>query len=96
MDAARRRRWRADDLDAAVPVFAHLPLLVDVAGGGLSKRTGSLSIADLRERGIEAVAISALLARLGTSDPVEPVISLEALVASVDFGRMSCGGRSGR
>ncbi|NQW54587.1 MAG: glutamate--tRNA ligase [Rhodospirillales bacterium] len=75
-------------LDAAVPVFAHLPLLVDVAGGGLSKRTGSLSIADLRERGIEAVAISALLARLGTSDPVEPVISLEALVASVDFGRV--------
>ncbi len=75
-------------LDAPVPVFAHLPLLVDAAGGGLSKRTGSLSIADLRERGIEAVAISALLARIGTSDPVEPVVSLDALVASVDFGRV--------
>jgi len=75
-------------LDAPVPVFAHLPLLVDAAGGGLSKRTGSLSIGDLRERGIEAVAISALLARLGTADPVEPVASLDALVASVDFGRV--------
>ena len=38
-------------LDAAVPAFGHLPLLVDATGGGLSKRTGSLAVADLRERG---------------------------------------------
>jgi glutamyl-tRNA synthetase len=75
-------------LDAAVPAFAHLPLLLDAAGGGLSKRTGSLSIGDLRERGIEALAIDALLARLGTADAVEPVTSLDALVATVDFGRV--------
>ncbi|WIM14362.1 glutamate--tRNA ligase [Enhydrobacter sp.] len=75
-------------LDAAVPAFAHLPLLVDASGGGLSKRAGSLSIADLRERGIEALAIDALLARLGTADPVEPVASLDALVATVDFARV--------
>jgi glutamyl-tRNA synthetase len=75
-------------LGAAVPVFAHLPLLVDAAGGGLSKRAGALSIADLRERGIEALAIDALLARLGTADPVEPVTSLDALVATVDFARV--------
>ncbi len=75
-------------LGAAVPVFAHLPLLVDAAGGGLSKRTGSLSIADLRERGVEALAISALLARLGTADAVEPVASLDTLVASMDFARV--------
>lgn len=75
-------------LGGAVPVFAHLPLLVDAAGGGLSKRTGSLSIGDLRARGIEALAIDALLARLGTADPVEPVASLDALVATVDFARV--------
>ena len=75
-------------LGAAVPVFAHLPLLVDAAGGGLSKRTGSLSIADLRERGIEALAISALLARLGTADAVEPAASLDTLVTSMDFARV--------
>jgi glutamyl-tRNA synthetase len=75
-------------LGGSVPAFAHLPLLVDAAGGGLSKRTGSLSIADLRERGIEPLAISALLARLGTADPVEPVTSLAPLVASVDFARV--------
>src|SRR5258708_5657907 len=75
-------------LDAAVPVFAHLPLLVDATGGGLSKRTGSMAVADLRERGIEALAVCALLARLGTADPVEPVTSLDHLVATVDFARV--------
>jgi glutamyl-tRNA synthetase len=79
-------------LGGAIPAFAHLPLLVDAAGGGLSKRAGSLSVADLRQRGIEALAIDALLARLGTADPVEPVTSLDALVATVDFARV---GRSG-
>ena len=75
-------------LDGAVPVFGHLPLLVDAAGAGLSKRTGSLSIGDLRASGIEALAIDALLARIGTADPVEPVTSLDRLVATVDFARV--------
>jgi glutamyl-tRNA synthetase len=84
--AAQIQIFRA--LDAAVPAFAHLPLLLDAQGGGLSKRAGSLSIADLRARDIEALAIAALLARLGTADPVEPVTSLDALVATVDFSRV--------
>ena len=75
-------------LGGPVPAFAHLPLLVDATGGGLSKRTGSLLIADLRERGIEPLAIAALLARLGTADPVEPVTSLDPLIATVDFARV--------
>jgi len=75
-------------LGGPMPAFAHLPLLVDAAGGGLSKRTGSLSIADLRERGTEPLAITALLARLGTADPVEPVTSLEPLIDTVDFARV--------
>jgi glutamyl-tRNA synthetase len=75
-------------LGASVPLFAHLPLLVDASGGGLSKRAGSLSVGELRERGVEALAIAALLARLGTADPVEPVTSLDSLVATVDFARV--------
>lgn len=75
-------------LAGAVPVFAHLPLLVDAAGRGLSKRTGSRSIADLRASGIEALAIDALLARSGTADAVEPVMSLDTLIATVDFARV--------
>ena len=75
-------------LGAPIPAFAHLPLLVDAAGGGLSKRLGSLSLGELRERGIEALAVAGLLARIGTADPVEPIDSLDRLVATVDFGRV--------
>ena len=75
-------------LGGTVPVFGHLPLLVDAKGAGLSKRTGSLSIGDLRAGGIEARASAALRARIGTADAVEPVTSLDTLVATVDFARV--------
>jgi glutamyl-tRNA synthetase len=58
--------------------------------GKLSKRLGSLGCDAFRERGIEPEAIIALLARLGTSQPVEPIADRSALVASFDlasFGR---------
>jgi glutamyl-tRNA synthetase len=73
----------------ALPYFAHTALLVG-AEGKLSKRLGSLSGAALRERGIEPAALAALLARLGTSLPVEPISSRAVLVETFDlatFGR---------
>jgi glutamyl-tRNA synthetase len=75
-----------DALDAAPPVFAHEALLTG-AEGKLSKRLGSLGVDHFREAGIEPVAIVALLARLGTSDPIEPFVTTEPLVASFDFAR---------
>jgi glutamyl-tRNA synthetase len=84
--AAQIQIFRA--LGAALPAFAHYPLLVDAAGGGLSKRAGSLSVSDLRERGVEALAVCGLLARLGTADAVEPVTSLDPLIATVDLARV--------
>ncbi len=77
-------------LGGTVPTFAHLPLLVDAACKGLSKRLGSLSLEALRESGIEAMTLNALLANLGTGQPLEPLADLEALVASFEisaFGR---------
>ncbi len=76
-------------LDARPPQFAHLPLLTDASGAGLSKRLGSLSIGDLRQQGIEPLALAALLARLGTSDSIEPVESLEPLIDSFDFAKVA-------
>jgi len=73
-------------LNAAAPRFAHEALLTGVEGK-LSKRLGSLGMSELRERGIEPEALVALLARLGTSDPVDPALSVDDLVASFDFGR---------
>ncbi len=77
-------------LGGSVPSFAHLPLLVDAAGKGLSKRLGSLGLAALRESGIEAMTLNSLLANLGTGQPLEPALDLDALVAGFDissFGR---------
>lgn len=72
-----------------LPAFAHEALLVG-REGKLSKRLGSLGCDAFRERGIEPEAIIALLARLGTSQPIEPIADRAALIASFDlahFGR---------
>ena len=68
-----------------LPDFAHEALLVG-REGKLSKRLGSLGCDAFRERGIEPEAIIALLARLGTSQPVEPVADRSVLIASFDLG----------
>jgi glutamyl-tRNA synthetase len=71
-------------LNAAPPLFAHEALLVGTEGK-LSKRLGALGMDHFREAGIEPIALLALLARLGTSDPVEPVASAAPLIARIDF-----------
>ncbi|HVI92211.1 MAG TPA: glutamate--tRNA ligase [Dongiaceae bacterium] len=79
-------------LGSKAPDFAHLPLLVDAAGEGLSKRLGSLSIGDLRAEGLEPMSINAYLARIGTGDPVLPAACLEDLLEGHDlakFGKTS-------
>ena len=73
-------------LGAAAPRFAHEALLVG-SEGKLSKRLGSLGVDALREAGIEPEALVALLARLGTSDPVDPKLTVEELVTSFDLAR---------
>ncbi|MDB5713348.1 MAG: glutamate--tRNA ligase [Sphingomonadales bacterium] len=73
-------------LDATPPAFAHEALLVG-SEGKLSKRLGALGCDELREEGIESIALLALLARLGTSDPVEPVTDTQPLIEAIDFGR---------
>lgn len=74
-------------LGGKVPVFAHLPLLVDAAGEGLSKRLGSLSISDLRAQGLEPISLNAYLAHIGTGEPVLPVRHLDELVAKHELGK---------
>lgn len=69
--------------------FGHTSLLVDAAGHGLSKRLGSLSLQSLREEGIEAMAINSLLARLGTSLPIEARATLQELVDDFDLSTFS-------
>ncbi|HWK35000.1 glutamate--tRNA ligase [Sphingomonas sp.] len=71
-------------LGAAPPAFAHEALLTG-SEGKLSKRLGSLGVDHFREAGIEPEAVVALLARIGTSQPVEPLVDRAPLVAGFDF-----------
>lgn len=73
-------------MGATPPAFAHEALLVG-SEGKLSKRLGSLGVDAFREEGIEPEAVRALLARIGTSDPVEPVTDVMRLVETFDFAR---------
>jgi len=76
-------------MNAPVPAFAHLPLMTDIEGGGLSKRLGSLALRDLRDDGVEALALASYLAHLGTSDDIKAEDSLDKLVGLFDFSHFS-------
>lgn len=65
--------------------FAHLPLIADEKGGGLSKRLGSAGVSDLKKDGILPMALNNVLARIGTSSPVEAFDSLAPLIESFSF-----------
>jgi glutamyl-tRNA synthetase len=59
--------------------------LLVAAEGKLSKRLGSYGAEHLRVEGVEPIALLDVLARIGTSEPVEALESLEQLAASLDF-----------
>jgi glutamyl-tRNA synthetase len=71
-------------LGATAPKFAHEALLV-AAEGKLSKRLGSYGAEQLRADGIEPMALLSVLARIGTSQPVEPIAALDELAGTFDF-----------
>ena len=71
-------------LGAEPPRFAHEALLV-AAEGKLSKRLGSYGAEHLREEDVEPMALLSLLARIGTSEPVEAVKGLDELAGAFDF-----------
>ena len=53
------------------PSFAHHSLLTGPQGEALSKRLGTLALRDLREQGVQPMALLSMMARLGSSDPME-------------------------
>jgi glutamyl-tRNA synthetase len=71
-------------LGGTVPSFAHHSLLTGPQGESLSKRLGTLSLRDLREAGVEPMALLSLMARLGSSQPVELRGSIEEIADGFD------------
>ena len=72
-------------LGAHPPSFAHHSLLTGPQGEALSKRLGTLALADLREAGVEPVALVSFMARLGSAQPVEVMTSLDEVLAGFDI-----------
>ncbi|MGJ8585849.1 MAG: glutamate--tRNA ligase [Marinosulfonomonas sp.] len=72
-------------LGGTVPEFAHHSLLTGPQGEALSKRLGTLALRDMRTKGIEPMAILSLMARLGSSDPVELRTSMDELIEGFDI-----------
>ncbi|HEY7764938.1 MAG TPA: glutamate--tRNA ligase [Aestuariivirgaceae bacterium] len=76
-------------LSGGAPQFAHHSLLIGGDGKSLSKRLGSLSIASLRDSGLEPMAVVSHAALLGTSDAIVPHRHMVSLVEGFDLGKLS-------
>ncbi|AJE48310.1 glutamate--tRNA ligase [Celeribacter indicus] len=74
-------------LGGTPPAFAHHSLLTGPQGEALSKRLGTLSLRDLRAQGVEPMALLSLMARLGSSQPVELRSSMDELIEGFDLSQ---------
>ena len=73
-------------LGGVVPKFAH-NALIKTKDGNLSKRDGGGAVADLKELGIQPMAVNSFLAKIGTSDNVELKDNLEQLIEEFSIGK---------
>lgn len=74
----------------SAPQMAHFALMTGKSGEGLSKRHGAMSIEEYREQaGLEPMSVVSLLARVGTSEPVEAFLDASQLIAGFDFSKFS-------
>ncbi|MEK6733854.1 MAG: glutamate--tRNA ligase family protein, partial [Pseudomonadota bacterium] len=70
------------------PILGHLSLLKSKLEK-ISKRVGGFDIASIREQFIEPLAIESLLAKMGTSDAIEPILNIQNLIAEFDISKFS-------
>ncbi len=76
-------------LEAPVPQYAHLPMIVNAQGKPYSKRDGAAYVGDFREKGYEADALFNYLALLGWNPGDDrEVMSREELIAAFTLDRV--------
>ena len=78
-------------LGGDIPKFAHHSLLTGPGGEALSKRLGTLALKDLRDAGIQPAALCSLIARLGSSQPVELRITIDEIAKDFDLSIFGSG-----
>lgn len=72
-------------LGAAIPVYAHVPMILGADGAKLSKRHGAVSVLQYREEGFLPEALLNYLVRLGWSHGDQEVFSVEEMTQLFDI-----------
>jgi glutamyl-tRNA synthetase len=72
-------------LGAAVPHFAHLPMILDPDGAKLSKRTGAADVMQYRDAGFLPHALLNYLVRLGWSHGDQEIFSIAQMTSLFDL-----------
>lgn len=78
-------------LNAPVPVFAHLPMILGDDGKRLSKRHGAVSVLQFKELGILPHALLNYLVRLGWSHGDQEIFSVKEMIEQFDLNHVSRG-----
>jgi len=76
-------------LNAALPLYGHLPMILGADGEKLSKRHGAVSVMDYPAQGFLPEAMLNYLARLGWSHGDEEIFSMEQFCAWFDLDHLS-------
>ena len=78
-------------LQAPIPEFAHLPMILGDDGKRLSKRHGAVSVLEFKEEGFLPHALLNYLVRLGWSHGDQEVFSLQQMIEAFDLSAVSRG-----
>jgi len=81
--------WLLEALAMSVPTYVHHGLLLGEDGAKLSKRTGSHSVAELRDDGLIPSALVQAMARLGHPNMPDDALSVDALIQAFDVDHIS-------
>ena len=72
-------------LDAPMPAYAHVPMILGADGAKLSKRHGAVSVLQYQEEGYLPDALLNYLVRLGWSHGDQEVFTREEMIAAFDI-----------
>lgn len=72
-------------LEAPLPEFAHLPMMLAPSGEKLSKRHGAVSVSEYRTMGYSPMGVLNYLARFGWSHGDQEIFSRDELIEKFDF-----------
>lgn len=72
-------------LGAAIPNYAHIPMILGPDGKKLSKRDGAASVLQYKEEGYLPEAVLNYLVRLGWSKGDQEIFSIEEMIAEFDI-----------